>query len=135
MNSTVLAESGTACGAAGRCGKAGCRPTRAGRTRIAELYQEGAAKIRLPAVPDDPLEAILINTAGGLTGGDRIAWSIDVGAGASAMVTTQACEKVYRAGSGRAEVDVSSPPAPVRASPGCRRKRSPTTVPRPPAPP
>ena len=31
----------------------------------------------------DPLEAVLINTAGGLTGGDRIAWQVDVGAGAS----------------------------------------------------
>ena len=32
---------------------------------------------------------------------------IDVGADASAVVTTQACEKVYRAGSGRADVDVA----------------------------
>ncbi len=43
-----------------------------GRTRISRLYQEGAAKIRLPRVADDPLEAVLINTAGGLTGGDRL---------------------------------------------------------------
>ncbi len=41
----------------------------------------------------DPLEAILINTAGGLTGGDRIAWEIEAAAGASVTVTTQACEK------------------------------------------
>ncbi len=69
----------------------------AGRTRVDRLYQEGAAKIRMPRTVGDPLEAVLINTAGGLTGGDRLDWSIDVGDGASATVTTQTCEKVYRA--------------------------------------
>lgn len=76
------------------------------RTRLRRLYQDGSAKIRMPAVSADPLEAVLINTAGGLTGGDRLGWEIDVGAGASATITTQACEKVYRAASGRAEVRV-----------------------------
>src|SRR5687768_15027918 len=54
-----------------------------GRTRLARLFQEGAAKIRMPCVSSDPLEAVLINTAGGLTGGDRIGWNIEAGAGAS----------------------------------------------------
>jgi len=82
------------------CSKSG------GRTRLRRLYQDGSAKIRMPAVAVDPLEAVLINTAGGLTGGDRLGWEIDVGAGASASITTQACEKVYRAASDRAEVRV-----------------------------
>jgi urease accessory protein len=81
-----------------------------GLTRIERLYQEGAAKIRMPEIRSDPLEAILINTAGGLTGGDRIAWEIEAGAGASVVVTTQACEKLYRSrsGSARAEVRLSA---------------------------
>jgi urease accessory protein len=79
----------------------------AGRTRIARLYQEGAAKIRMPAVNGDPLEAVLINTAGGLTGGDRLAWQLDAGPGSSLVVTTQACEKAYRAGDGHAEIATS----------------------------
>jgi urease accessory protein len=74
-----------------------------GQTRLARLFQDGAAKIRMPSVTGDPLEAVLINTAGGLTGGDRIAWNIEAGPGASISVTTQACEKLYRAASGRAE--------------------------------
>jgi urease accessory protein len=78
--------------------------TKAGRTRIERLYQEGSAKIRMPRTAGDPLEAVLINTAGGLTGGDRLDWAIAVGEHASATVTTQACEKVYRASSGVAEV-------------------------------
>ncbi|TPL19625.1 MULTISPECIES: urease accessory protein UreD [unclassified Mesorhizobium] len=77
-----------------------------GRTRLRRLYQDGSAKIRMPAVSGGPLEAVLINTAGGLTGGDRLAWEIDVGAHASATITTQACEKIYRAASDRAEVSV-----------------------------
>jgi urease accessory protein len=75
-----------------------------GRTRIDRLYQEGAAKIRMPRTAGDPFEAVLINTAGGLTGGDRLDWSIGVGAGASATVTTQTCEKIYRAAAGIAKV-------------------------------
>jgi urease accessory protein len=78
-----------------------------GRTRLARLFQEGAAKIRMPCVASDPLEAVLINTAGGLTGGDRIGWNIEAGAGASVSVTTQACEKLYRAASGRAESSIA----------------------------
>ena len=49
-----------------------------GRSRLNRLAQQGAAKIRLPRSEADPLEAVLMNTAGGLTGGDRIAWEIDV---------------------------------------------------------
>jgi len=79
----------------------------AGRSRLARLYQEGAAKIRMPAVDADPFEAVLINTAGGLTGGDRLSWQVEVDDGAAASVTTQACEKVYRSAGGRAEVSCS----------------------------
>jgi urease accessory protein len=77
-----------------------------GRTRLRNLFQDGAAKIRMPRSEHDPLEAILINTAGGLTGGDRLGWDIDIGSAASAVITTQASEKIYRAASGRAEVAV-----------------------------
>ncbi|WP_411914152.1 urease accessory protein UreD [Bosea thiooxidans] len=68
-----------------------------GATRLERLFQEGCAKIRLPIPIDhaDP-QAILINTAGGLTGGDRLAAEVDLGPQASACVTTQACERVYR---------------------------------------
>lgn len=79
---------------------------RDGRTRLSELYQEGAAKIRMPRGHADPLEAVLINTAGGMTGGDRLSWEIAVGEGTSVVATTQACEKVYKALADRAETHV-----------------------------
>jgi urease accessory protein len=77
----------------------------AGRSRIATLYQEGAAKIRMPRTSGDPLEAVLINTAGGLTGGDRLRWEIAAGSDTSISITTQACEKLYKAGIGEARID------------------------------
>lgn len=75
-----------------------------GRTRLRELYQEGAAKIRLPDTFDASMEAVIINTAGGLTGGDRMDWNVVAGAGTKIDVTTQACEKIYKASAGAAEV-------------------------------
>lgn len=75
-----------------------------GRTRIARLYQEGAAKIRLPHEAGDALQAVLINTAGGLTGGDRLRWEIEVGARARLTATTQACERAYRSAGGHAGI-------------------------------
>jgi len=84
-----------------------------GVVRLDRLFQEGALKVRLPNVPaGDPPTAVLINTAGGLTGGDRIAIEMTAGAGCRAMATGQACEKIYRARDGearvRAEISVSA---------------------------
>lgn len=79
----------------------------AGRTRVARLREEGAAKIRMPASRGDPLEAVLINTAGGMTGGDRLRWELRAASGSALIATTQACEKAYRAGDGHAEVAVA----------------------------
>lgn len=78
-----------------------------GRTRLDRFYQEGAAKIRIPRRPGETgLEAVLINTAGGLTGGDRLAWDVHAGAGTALTLTTQACEKIYKASGGTADVAV-----------------------------
>jgi urease accessory protein len=75
------------------------------KTRIDVFYQEGAAKIRIPQSFDGRMEAVLINTSGGLTGGDRIAWQVDVGDATDVTVTTQACERVYKSSGGHAEVN------------------------------
>ena len=67
-----------------------------GRTRLTTLFQEGCAKIRLPHTHDQSLQAVLINTAGGLSGGDVVRWEADAAPGARMVFTTQACERVYR---------------------------------------
>jgi urease accessory protein len=71
---------------------------RRGATRLAVLEQSGAARVRFPKTgPGEPCEAVLINTAGGLTGGDSLAIAAHLGAGANAVLTTAAAEKIYRA--------------------------------------
>lgn len=76
-----------------------------GATRLDRLHQSGAAKARFPNRPaGEPLQAVLINTAGGLTGGDRMSTAVELGAGTRALVTSQACERIYRSLSGEAEI-------------------------------
>lgn len=77
----------------------------AGRTRLDEFYQEGAAKIRIPESFDGSMEAVLINTSGGLTGGDRLQWVMTADPGTTLTVTTQACEKIYKSDSGPATIE------------------------------
>ncbi len=76
-----------------------------GVTRLAENYQSGSAKIRFPRpTTGEPFPAVFINTAGGITGGDRFAWRAAVGAEAGATVSSQAAERIYRRSSGDATI-------------------------------
>lgn len=50
------------------------------------------------------MEAILINTSGGLTGGDVIEWSVAAADSTRLSVTTQANEKIYKAAADTASV-------------------------------
>ncbi len=74
------------------------------RTELERLFQEGSAHIRLPEVYDTYTEAVLINSAGGLTGGDSLDWSIEAGEGTESAITTQSFEKIYRSLSGEAGI-------------------------------
>src|SRR3546814_15741797 len=47
----------------------------------------------------------MMNTAGGLTGGDRLSAPVFVGEGACATVTTPACEHTYRSIAGEAFIE------------------------------
>jgi urease accessory protein len=68
----------------------------AGKTRRAEVHEAGSLRVRCPGAPAAELEAVLINTAGGVAGGDRFDLDIAAGQGTSLVVTTAAAEKVYR---------------------------------------
>ena len=67
-----------------------------GGHELAALHQSGGAKIRLPRSGAHALSAVLLNTAGGLTGGDEIRWSASAGERSRLSVATAASEKVYR---------------------------------------
>jgi len=78
---------------------------RGAATVLDDLYQSGCAKIRLPALHDRRVpEAVLINTAGGLTGGDRLTTRVAWAPGTCATVTSQAAERIYKSPSGPATI-------------------------------
>jgi urease accessory protein len=58
----------------------------------------------MPKTFSAEMEVVLINSSGGLTGGDRMQWEIVAGADTAVTVTTQACEKIYKASSDTAGV-------------------------------
>ena len=77
-----------------------------GATRRQRVYEDGPLRVRFPNADAGALEAVIVNTAGGMTGGDRQAFDIAVGESASLVVTTAAAEKVYRSLGPDAEIDV-----------------------------
>jgi urease accessory protein len=68
----------------------------AGASRIADWHESGGYRARFPTRHDTIAEAVLINTGGGMTGGDALRQEITVGERAHAVVTSQAAEKIYR---------------------------------------
>jgi urease accessory protein len=67
-----------------------------GKTRRARVHEAGSLRVRCPGAPAAELEAVIINTAGGVAGGDRFDLDIAAGEGTRLVVTTAAAEKVYR---------------------------------------
>lgn len=66
-------------------------------TRLAVLGQQSPFRALMPREGSLEATAVLLNTAGGVCGDDRMEAHIEVREGAAATVTTQAAEKVYRA--------------------------------------
>jgi urease accessory protein len=68
-----------------------------GESRRRKVHEAGSLRVRFPNTPTkDTLEAVIVNTAGGMAGGDRFDIDVTVGMGARLSVTTAAAEKVYR---------------------------------------
>src|ERR1043165_7714319 len=67
-----------------------------GQTRRAQVHEAGSLRVRCPGAPAHELEAVIINTSGGIAGGDRFALDIAAGQGTRLVVTTPAAEKAYR---------------------------------------
>lgn len=81
--------------------------TSLGKSRIENLFQDGCARIRIPKTHSgDALEAVMINTSGGMTGGDQMGWEFETGDNTNAVITTQACERIYKSADGTARTDV-----------------------------
>jgi urease accessory protein len=66
-------------------------------TRIIDVFQRAPIRIMFPRTASAVEEAVFVNTAGGIAGGDRLETGVTALGNASIAVTSQAAEKVYRA--------------------------------------
>ena len=77
-----------------------------GGSRRTRVHESGSLRARFPNGNGQALDAVIVNIAGGMTGGDRFDVDIKVGAGAELNVTTAAAEKIYRSLGPDSEIDV-----------------------------
>jgi urease accessory protein len=78
----------------------------AGITQRSVVREEGSLRVRCPGARAAELEAVIVNTAGGMAGGDRFNLDVSVEPKARLVVTTAAAEKVYRTIEPAATMDV-----------------------------
>ena len=78
----------------------------AGVTRRRRVAEQGSLRVRFPGPARRELEAVLVNTAGGMAGGDRFGIEIGAEAGAHLLVGTAAAEKIYRSSGDATEVSI-----------------------------
>lgn len=68
-----------------------------GSTRLERLFEEGGLRLRFPQ-PLRGCDVVVVNTAGGMAGGDRAQLSFSAGPGAKVTIATQSAERIYRGG-------------------------------------
>lgn len=66
-------------------------------TRVVDFFQKSPLRMMFPTVHEATREAVLVNTAGGIAGGDQLEIEAAAMTNASIVITSQAAEKVYRA--------------------------------------
>jgi urease accessory protein len=67
-------------------------------TRIVDIFERSPTKFMFPGLRHAPVEeVVIVNTGGGIAGGDRVEFDVTVLSDASIAVTSQAAERVYRA--------------------------------------
>jgi urease accessory protein len=67
-------------------------------TRIVDIFQRSPIRIMFPGIRGSAVEeAVVVNTAGGIAGGDRLEFDVTLLADAAVIVTSQTAERVYRA--------------------------------------
>ena len=75
------------------------------KQRIARMYQAGSSKILLPRTYTPLKEAVLINTAGGITGGDKFEIKLNL-TSSKIVATTQTAERLYNSIGSTAKVNI-----------------------------
>jgi len=80
-----------------------------GRTILRHAYACAPLKVQRPFYPEGPdvCHTVMLHTAGGIVGGDRLAQTINLGRQAAALLTTAAATKIYRSNGLTAQQTVS----------------------------
>jgi urease accessory protein len=68
-----------------------------GATRRTRVDEAGSLRVRFLGQTAEELEAVIVNTAGGVAGGDGFDLDVAVGERARLVISTAAAEKLYRA--------------------------------------
>ena len=69
---------------------------------LGDLRHSGCLKALFPRGRTDRLGAVIVNTSGGITGGDRLRIEARAAPGSRLSLTSQAAERIYRAEAGEA---------------------------------
>ena len=77
-----------------------------GVTRRTRVHEDGSLRVRFPNAAGEALEAVIVNTGGGMAGGDRFGVDIALGEGARLIAGSAAAEKIYRSNGPDAQMDV-----------------------------
>jgi len=67
------------------------------RSVLDDLHQAGSFRCLFPKSSGAAMDVVLLNTAGGITGGDQFTFSGHLAKDTTLTVTTQACERAYKA--------------------------------------
>jgi urease accessory protein len=81
---------------------------RSGITQLIAVRHQAPLKVQRPFTnPDGSAQVVMLHTAGGLVGGDRLSTRLQLESAAQALVTTAAATKVYRSTGAQAQHQVT----------------------------
>lgn len=75
-------------------------------TRVQRLGERGGYRLAQPDCRADPKELLLVNTGGGVAGGDRVELRYAIGEGGDVLHTTSSAERIYRSAGDQSRVDI-----------------------------
>jgi urease accessory protein len=77
---------------------------RNGKTQLTNTLVKAPLKVQRPFYPEGQAvcHSVILHTAGGIVGGDRLSQTVRVNANANALITTAAAGKIYRSNGKRA---------------------------------
>lgn len=81
---------------------------RRGKAVVADLAQQGSARVMLPRAQPERPELVFLNTSGGLTSGDALSFAVELDAGVMSVAATQTAERAYLAPHGPARLQVAA---------------------------